>query len=202
MNNRFDWLAVRNRRYALLLVRVRASTSPANGANKHSCHSGLGARPVPLRTLQAPPKAHLNASSRARQYSRDNELIKINLKKKEACIYFCPLPRSLAKQEPSTQHSLCSAAPTRCRHVTQSMRGTYVTFNGLYGIDSTPDSRSQLMPWRRANAVNSPFVRLSPRLGGVNGSTAVIQRLRHASSMPSEGSLRTLASGRDTLECT
>lgn len=67
------------------------------------------------------------------------------------------------------------------------------------GIDSPPDPRSQLMSWRRTNVVNGSVRQVVFRLRGVNGSTAVIQRLCHASSMPSEGGRRTLVSGRDTL---
>lgn len=119
-------------------------------------------------------------------------------KQQQPCIYFCLLACPL----PNKSHPPNAASVRRHRHGLVMLRSRRAVRNiqrTQNGIDSPPDPRSQLMSWRRTNVVNRSVRQVVSRLRGVNGSTAVIQWLYHASSMPSEGGRRTLVSVRDTL---
>lgn len=147
-----------------------------------------------LHNLQAPPKAHLNASSRASRYSRNNEWMKISSKKQRVFTFAC--------------------FPARCQttaiHTTQPLLGGTYTASSCYAVDAGYIRNIQRSQRNRLDA-GSAFTTdvLAPRecgqqsvrqvvsrLDGANGSMAVIQRLCHASSMPSKGRRQTLVSGR------
>lgn len=184
-------------------MRCRSSESEREllqrARSEQTCHSGLGARPFHPPTIC---KRRLKLIwMRALVPGSTREImnwLKKQQQQQQPCIYFCLLACTL----PNKSHPPNAASARRHRHGLVMLRSRRAVRNiqrTQNGIDSPPDPRSQLMSLRRTNVVNRSVSQVVFRLRGVNGSTAVIQRLCHASSMPSEGGRRTLVSGRDTL---